>query len=130
MKRDIQQIFQELGAMRLQLAINMKQPVQSKFPIPLRTVSDLDCLLKMIANHENYEAVVYICTTHSHLHLQVDYLSKCGGCSIAEATRNIMRSLVADELTPAINWKGVDRRGIGNTALPSIVFGKYSRNQY
>ena len=112
------------------MAVNMQQPVQSKFPIPLRSLSDLDCLLKMIANHENYEVMVYNYTTYSHLHLQVDYLSKCGGCSIAQATRKIMRTLVVDELTPSINWKGGDRRGIGSTALPSIVFGKYNRNQY
>ena len=121
-KRDIQQIFRELGAIRLQIAANQEPSVPSKFPIPLRTLSDLDCLLKMIGSHENYEIMVYIYTTHSHLHLQVDYLSKRGGDSIVQATRNIMRTLVADEITPSINWKEGDSRGIGSTSLPSIVF--------
>ncbi|KAA3671059.1 uncharacterized protein DEA37_0004185 [Paragonimus westermani] len=62
---------------------------------------------------------------------QVTFLSSVGGTTMGECTRNIMRTLLTDEMAKTINWRGVNNRvSIASSQLAAAIVESIMKKAY
>ncbi|KAF8560646.1 hypothetical protein P879_10574, partial [Paragonimus westermani] len=117
---------EELHALRLEvnaLRFQHAAPGTSStahFPVrfPMQSIGDMQLLNMKLEETEIYTQLV-------------TFLSGVGGTSMGECTRNVMRTLLTDEVEKTINWRGVNNRvSIASSPLAAAIVESIMKRAY
>ncbi|KAA3670962.1 uncharacterized protein DEA37_0005477 [Paragonimus westermani] len=97
----------ELNALRFQHAA-LGTSSTAHFPVrfPIQSIGDMQLLNMKLEGAEIYTQLV--CLTFPIHSKQLTFFSNVGGTSMRECTRNVIRTLLTDEVAKTINWRGMN----------------------
>ncbi|KAF7233843.1 hypothetical protein EG68_12627, partial [Paragonimus skrjabini miyazakii] len=110
MREELHSMRLEVNALRFTLAESPAK-LSDDFPVqfPLNSVEDVQLLNKQLEDRGLYLKMT-------------DYVNQIGGRTMGNCARNIMDTVMTDELATNINWRGVNNKfSFAPTALSQLV---------